>query len=137
MGSIWKMFIFHKKNWKKICYHSNHDNICITFCERSWYFFYILALKIIYKKWVWFENFSFYTNYWEQICCHGNHDNMCKTFCEHSWFFFLILTLKIIINKMGNWFEKFSNIIISINWNCVVIFVIVSIINIEFAFPHN
>ena len=39
--------ISQKKIGKQICYHNNHDNMCITFFEHSWYLFYILALKII------------------------------------------------------------------------------------------
>jgi hypothetical protein len=63
-------------------------------------FFFILFLKQECKKNIRNVHKMLYTYY------HGCYGS--KTFCEHSWYFFLILTLKIIINKMGNWFEKFS-----------------------------
>ena len=51
-------FSFFTKILEKICCHGNHDNMCKTFCEHSWYFCLILTLKIIIKKkGNWFENF--------------------------------------------------------------------------------
>jgi hypothetical protein len=86
---VWfENFSLYTNYWEKICCHGNHDNMCKTFCEHSWYFFLILTLKIIINKMGnWFEKFSFLTKMLGKICCHGNHD-MCKTFYEHSGYFF-------------------------------------------------
>ena len=88
------MFIFHNKKLKKICYHSNHDNMCITFFEHSCYFFYILALKIIIKKnGLDLKKFHFSQTFWKKyvamatmIICVKHFVNISDIFFFNSYF---------------------------------------------------